>query len=193
MPLSPPYYLLRQMVLHIDEPNHSACLWFLEDNKELLKEAPGGGGKHQAWPGGYLDHVTEVMNIGWKQYELLSSLRPLSFSRADVLLVLFIHDLEKPWRYRVRASGGYEDLLPTKEEQNRVRDEKIRQYGFQLTPEQEQALRYVEGEGSDYTPGKRLMNGLGAVCHTADTLSARLWSDYPLVEKDPWGCRGMHD
>jgi hypothetical protein len=39
------------------------------------------------------------MNIAIELYKNLGSHRPLPFSLSDVLLILYLHDLEKPWKY----------------------------------------------------------------------------------------------
>ncbi len=39
------------------------------------------------------------MNLAEIFYEQMNSRRRLSFSLSDALLVLFLHDIEKPWKY----------------------------------------------------------------------------------------------
>ncbi|MCU0687543.1 MAG: hypothetical protein MUF34_35755 [Polyangiaceae bacterium] len=60
----------------------------------------GSTNNHQAWRGGDLDHVAEVMNIAVVLFEQLSKKRPLPFSLSDILLVVVLHDIEKPWPFR---------------------------------------------------------------------------------------------
>ena len=182
------YRSLEEMLDMIDEPTRSLCFRFLSDNRDILTRAPGASHNHQVWKGGYLDHIQESMNIGVVFYELLQKLRPLPFSLSDVLLVLFLHDLEKPWRYKKDEAGGIQEVrgLDTKEERRRFQNKKLADYGFQLTPPQENALRYVEGEIDNYTPFRRMMGPLAAFCHLADITSARIWFGYPLSENDPW-------
>ncbi|MEK6891083.1 MAG: hypothetical protein AABX03_03005, partial [Nanoarchaeota archaeon] len=80
------------------------------------------------------------------------------------------------------------------ENENGVKDENkiknfkfdlINKYGFELTSEQENALKYVEGEGEDYDPHKRAQLPLAAFVHICDVISARIWHDYPK-EKGKW-------
>ncbi len=92
------YHTLNELIDMIDEPNRNICLQVLDKNKELFTVARGSSHNHQAWEGGYLNHITEVMNIAKVLYEPLNTLRPLPFSLSDSLLVLYLHDLEKPWR-----------------------------------------------------------------------------------------------
>ena len=65
--------------------------------------------------------------------------------------------------------------------------EKIIEYGITLTEQQKSAIKYVEGEGDDYTPGKRVSDELAAFCHICDVWSARIRYDSPKVGGDPWG------
>jgi hypothetical protein len=167
----------------------------LFESKGIIAEAPGSSHNHQAWPGGYMDHVLEVMNIACQQYQWMSRARKLPFTRSQALQVLFLHDIEKPWKYsepgtiHVGDAGIFlpeEDqtfnwrALPTgtKEERKAFRAAVIKHYNVQLTPEQENALEYVEGvPDSKYTPGERTMGELAAFVHCCDILSARLWYD----------------
>lgn len=183
-----PYHSLEEMLNMIDAPMRSLCFQILSDNRPLFTKAPGAAHNHQVWEGGYLDHVQESMNIAVAFYKLLQKLRPLPFSLSDALLVLFLHDLEKPWRYEKGKTDDAQEskMLETKKERRKFQNKKLSEYGFQLTPTQENALRYVEGELDDYTPHQRVMEPLAAFCHLADITSARIWFNHPLSDNDPW-------
>lgn len=178
-------YDLIELVEMIDEPNRSRCRKLLLDNRKLFRSAYGSTHNHQNWSGGYWDHISEVMNIAAAMYRGLNSYRPLSFSLSDSVLILFLHDIEKPWKYEFGPDGR----LRTKEEFNTekkshaFRDAKLQEYGIVLTPEQQNAMKYVHGEGKDYSSKRRVMNPLAAFCHMADTWSARGWFNHP---GDPW-------
>jgi hypothetical protein len=179
---------LNDLVRLIDEPARAGCQRFLDDNAALLAATQGSTHNHQNWPGGYMDHITEIMNIGRVLYTSLNAVRPLPFSLSDVLLVCFLHDIEKPWKYRTALDGGLEERpeIRSKDAQHRFRAEKIAAYGIVLTTEQSVALRYVEGELHEYSSKHRVMNELGALCHMADVASARIWYAHPLSAPDPW-------
>lgn len=155
----------------IEQPNRERCRRLMTDNAQRIGEAWGSSHNHQAWPGGYMDHVTEVLAIADRLYPVMVGIRPLPFTLASAHLVLFLHDLEKPWKKS--------HALTTKESKRALRDETIRQYGIELTPEEQNALRYVEGEGSDYRGDRRIMNELAAFCHMCDVASARIWHAAP--------------
>ena len=162
------YYGIKQMLHMIDEPNRSACLKLYYDNEALFNTAEGSSFNHQAWEGGYADHVREVMNIAVMLYPVYS-IRPLNFTLSDALLVLFLHDLEKPWK---------NDGSIGKSARAIIRALKIAEYGIKLTEQQSNALLYVEGEGNDYTNKERKMNELAAFCHVCDVSSARIFHDH---------------
>ena len=172
---------VEEMLALVPEPNRTACLRILDDNRDLFMTVPGSTHNHQAWPGGYLDHVQEVMNIAFELFVRLFLCRPLHFSCADALLVLFLHDIEKPWKYRLGADGHLEHIpeLRSKAAQHEFRARKLAEYGIVLTDDQANAMRYVEGELDDYTNRRRVMGPLAAFCHLCDVTSARIWYDYP--------------
>jgi hypothetical protein len=173
----------------IDAPNRLGCLRMLRENKALFQRSPGSTHNHQSWPGGYLDHVQEIMNIAIVQFKTLDNLRPLPFTLSDLLLIVFLHDIEKPWRYIIGADGAVKNkpAMQTKAQHQQFRLAKLTEYGITLTPEQENGLKYVEGEIHDYTPDERKMGPLAAVAHVCDVLSARLWFEHPLEgHSDRW-------
>jgi hypothetical protein len=166
----------------IPDPNRTNLWAIVRDNQELFLKAQGSSNNHQAWEGGYLDHVAEVMNIACQLYRALS-VRKLPFTLAEALEVMFLHDIEKPFAKELKAAGTY-----SKADRKQFRAEMIKEYGIKLTSEQENALRYVEGvPDSEYTPGERTMGELAAFCHCCDILSARLWHDKgSLVPAPAW-------
>lgn len=97
-------------------------------------------------------------------YEMLSSCRPLPFSLSDLLLVVFLHDVEKPWKYELRVDGQlhHRPGMERKEDYQRFRMAKLVEYGIALTPAQENGIAYAEGEIHDYSPRERRMSPLAA-------------------------------
>ena len=186
---TPKYLSLDELTALMSQPNRSCARRFLEDNKEILKTALGGRHNHHAWEGGYLDHVTECMNFAALLYPALSVARPQSFRLDDALTVLFLHDIEKPWRYEKR-DGVYVQAqsLDSFEKREAFTNEVARSYGFVLSIDQHNALRFVEGENqfTGYSPSNRGMGRLAAFCHMCDVWSARGAYDHPLADEDPW-------
>jgi hypothetical protein len=186
--MQPTYYTVDQMIAMIDEPNRSACAKILAENRTLFQAVQGSTNNHQAWPGGYLDHVKEIMNIAVLLYERLTAVRPVPFSLSDLLLVVYLHDVEKPWKYELGADGTlhHKASMAGKAEHQRFRMAKLAEYGVVFTPEQENGMKYAEGEIGDYTNQRRVMGPLAAMSHMCDVASARLWYDHPLEASDPW-------
>lgn len=190
-----PYLTLDQMVEMIDEPNRTGCRRIVSEHRKLFQTVQGSTNNHQAWAGGYFDHVQEIMNIVIVLYLRMSALRPLPFSLSDALLVVFLHDLEKPWKYEFGTDGQLNEidaLRGNKPAQHAFRFAKIEEYGIVLTDEQRNGMLYVEGELADYSSRRRVAGPLAALCHMADVMSARVWFDHPLEQDDPWRGANRH-
>ena len=172
----------------IDPPNRSGCVRLLADNRQLFQTVQGSTHNHQAWPGGYFDHVQEILNIAALLHEQLGAARPLPFSLSDLLLVVYLHDVEKPWKYELGPDGTlrHKPALSSKQEHQKFRMAKLAEYGIVLSAEHENGLKYAEGEIGEYTNQRRVMGPLAAVAHMCDVASARLWFDHPQAENDPW-------
>lgn len=182
------YYSILEMLDLVDEPNGSVCKKILEDNLKLFKKVQGSTNNHQGWPGGYYDHVQEIMNIAIVLYDKFDSIRRLPFSLSDLLLVVFLHDIEKPWKYELDKNGNliHKKDMQTKDQHQNFRIKKLKEYGVIFTREHEDGIKYAEGELNDYTNKKRVMSPLACMAHMADVASARLWFDHPLIQNDSW-------
>jgi hypothetical protein len=192
--------------MYIDEPNKTAMIKFYEEHKERIHKSPGSKAKHQAWEGGYNDHVVETINIAISMYGMLErENRKMDFTLNDAVLVLMLHDIEKPFKY-VRYDTDnfiFDEDFPDDWETN---DENLEwegkaktmlihplgegkhaayrflydKYGFNFSKKQFNAFCYIHGEPDDeYDPYVRIMNPLAAFCHCCDVISARIWHDYP--------------
>src|ERR671920_1720748 len=138
--MSQPYLTFDQLLQWVDEPYRSAFRRLLTEHGELFKSARGSSHNHQAWAGGYADHVREVMNTAIVLYDALARLRPLPFSLSDALVVLFVHDLEKPWAYE-DAGGAWRRREGLKENAHPFRLAKLAEAGGTLPEEVERAVR----------------------------------------------------
>jgi 23S rRNA maturation-related 3'-5' exoribonuclease YhaM len=173
------YQNLKYFLNKIDEPNRGKCKRLLGDFKERFTVAPGALRKHQAWEGGYIHHLEETMNLGQAFYEKMNSFRKLPFSLSDVILILFLHDLEKPFRY-VPVKKEFAHEMEKKDFINSL----IKKYKIKLTANHKNALEYVHGEGNDFHRTKRIQKPLAAFVHCLDTISARVWFDEPKKSKN---------
>ncbi len=143
----PPYLSFDELLQRVDQPYQSAFQHLLADHDELFRSARGSSHNHQAWAGGYADHVREVMNIAVVLHGALGQLRPLPFSLSDALVVLFVHDLEKPWAYE-EVGGTWRRRAGLKENAHEFRMGKLAEGGVTLSAGLERAVLFVEGEGS---------------------------------------------
>jgi len=184
---NPTYLKLEKLIELIDKPYKKSCRKLLETNLKLFGETFGSLKNHQAYPGGYIHHLEETMNIAVVLYSTLHKLRPLGFLLSDALLILYLHDIEKPWKYEKNSISELEikASLFNKEDQYTFQLAKIEEYGIKLTEEHKNALRFINGEADHYTYFKRTRGPLAAFCGTCDSISARIWFDYPS-EKDTW-------
>jgi len=187
------YYDLHSLMKEMSALNFEELMKLLNDHRKLMATAMGSSKNHQAWEGGYLAHIVECLNIAVWLYD--TSPRRLPFARCHALEVLFLHDLEKPFKQFPDAGtpigswaqleplshynqGGVQINLNSKQFRKEFRNQLIRKYGIQLSDAQWNALAYVEGvPDSEYSPGERTMGELAAFCHCCDILSARLWYD----------------
>ncbi len=203
-----PRYTLTELLKMIDEPNRSICERFIADNRERFMAAAGSTRIHQAWQGGLLDHVVEVMNFAVLYYRTLEPLRRFTllppeqqFTLSDALVVMFWHDVEKVWRSRLDANNqiifepdGRVAVMPGLEKKaDRIAfaAKIIDDYGVEFTAAMVNAWKYVEGiRDTEYTPDDPLIWPLGVICHMSDFTSAREFRLHPLESGEPWGKRG---
>jgi hypothetical protein len=183
--MTPLYLSFGELLQRVHQPYRSAFQQLLATHDDLFRSARGSSYNHQAWVGGYADHVREVMNAAVVLYDTLGQLRALPFSLSDALVVLFVHDLEKPWAYE-EVNGTWRRRTGLKENAHGFRLAKLAEAGVTLPADLERAVLFVEGEGNHYSNRARAMSPLAAFCHMCDVASARLWHDCPMVRDDPW-------
>jgi len=155
----------------LDDPRKKKILAFHQAHQELMDIAQGSFAKHQAWLGGYQDHIAECFRIAEAMYLGLQKIRQVPINLNSALVVLYFHDIEKMWKY----SQG---LPPDFDKQCFYRKELREIYGIELTTDELSALKYIHGEPQEeYNATTRLMSPLASFCHCVDTLSARMWYD----------------
>lgn len=170
---------LHDIVKLVNMPNRDAIIDAYVENAARIAQTPGSKKKHQAWDGGYLDHVVYATNYGIALHNVH---RMLGFEpdhdEGDIALMLLLHDFGKIARYK-KADNGWDYVDDPDRAEHEFFDKAIERYGFALTEIQENALEFVHGEGSKYTPQGRLMLPLATVCHTADVWNARYCPAHP--------------
>lgn len=172
---------IEQLIKRIDLTNRAQARSFWHDLQTYLPKAAGSTRSHHAWDYGYKDHVQEAMNLAVILYERLSAERRLEFTLESALFVLFLHDCEKPFCHATDeqlSHFGWITGRPDKSDKT-FQQLLIRHYGFIVSDQEQNALTYVEGEHGDYVEGVRTQGPLAAFCHVCDTISARIWHDFP--------------
>lgn len=148
---------------------------FYLQHKKLIQASKGSSGNHQAYPGGYVEHMTQCFVIANKLYSQLSEVGKLNFTLQSACIVLFFHDIEKIWKYTV---GLDKDFDKATWYFDTLKDE----YEITFSFEEANALKYVHGEGADYSNEERVMKPLAAFCHMVDVASARIFFDQIIPE-----------
>lgn len=183
------YKTIEELFVYIQGRIRTALWEFYIKNKAGMLTAQGSQHNHQAWQGGYIDHVVETMNIARVLYDTMYTMRPLEFSLSDTMIVLFLHDIEKmfPERITVKAFelGIIRSAAKSIVRQDILEEENLVTW---LTSAQYLAIKNIEVE-RDYSNTQRGMNPLAAFCHICDSTSARIWFDRPLPVHEKWGWR----
>jgi len=177
---------LEELLEMIGGEQGKICDQIYADHKESIDNMPGSRDAHHAWPGGYKHHVEQTTLYFIDLFDLaekkghFNSIPPEErFTAADGMVVMFLHDIEKPFMYDFDYEGN---IVPSelanitaKPERKQFRQDLIDRYGLKLTPNQQNALEFVEGVRDDkYVPGQRADKPLAALCHAADNYSARV-------------------
>ncbi len=176
---------LKTLLEEINDPRREIILSIYKDHEELFHEAKGSGHNHQAWVGGYADHIAECLRINDVYYDSLQKMRPLEFSKDSAAIALFLHDIEKPFRYGSiddKRCQKWQDIFNREaKDWESIKWDIIKdfegKYGLELTEEEKNALKYTHGEGDDHCKDERVSLPLAAHVHHCDNTSARIWYD----------------
>lgn len=177
---------LRNFLEGMNDARKDALLHFYDDYQDVIHFAAGSSHNHQAWEGGYADHIAEVLRISELYYDTMNAVRPLPYTKEAALMSLFFHDIEKPFRYgpkdspecnkwrkrAEKAGGGYEVWEDLKWD---ILAEIERKYGLMLTKDEREGIEYAHGEGSAHEKFRRAASPLASHVHICDTVSARIW------------------
>ena len=159
---------IENLLKFVKEPHHAECMDFIKTYEPLFNTSKGSATKHQPWPGGYRDHITEVMHIAMVTYHALERIRPLPFTLSHALVGCFLHDVEKLWKHALDPAHKQDidknDLLDSH---------------FTMDDALWNAIKYAHGEGDDYHPTDLIQKPLAAFVHHCDNTSARIWFDKP--------------
>ena len=192
---------LRELLERMADPRRDALLQIYDDLAELFHHAAGSSHNHQAWPGGYADHIAECLRINTVTYAALNGFRELPFTEDSAAICLFFHDIEKPFRYgpmddpnvaywhqwiQMEGLNDFAEVVdlpspPTWKWWEKAKWEILKklsnQYGLVLTGQEVNALLFTHGEGSAHKKDQRVAGPLAAHVHHCDNTSARIYFD----------------
>jgi hypothetical protein len=166
----------------MEDSRKNVLLQIYKKHNDLFHYAAGSGHNHQAWQGGYADHIAEILRINEITYTALLNIRPLDFSKDSATIALFFHDIEKPFRYGPAGDARcdkWRKKFTTPNEWEKAKwmilDEMREEFNFSFTEDEINALTYTHGEGHDHRKDKRVSSPLAAHVHHCDNASARIW------------------
>ena len=150
--------------------------------KEFVSK-PSSIGYHHFFKGGMGKHIKEVMNIALELYDLHSDW--YECTRDDVILVAFVHDLDKLDKYvdsedwMKQEKYGSKMFMYAKDELKLDKTGKTvmicAQHGLILTPLQVNAISYHHGGWTEEKIGMQHMTPLCILMHCADLMSGRIF------------------
>ena len=176
---------LRDLLGALDDPRCATLLKIYDDYQDLFHMTEGSSHNHQAWGGGYADHIAECLRVNEITYDALSQLRTLPFTKASAAIVLFFHDIEKPFKYGPeddpRCAVWQNKQADTQKDWEEMKWDILQhfcaEYGLVLSADEQNGLKYTHGEGDDHRKDARVSCPLAAHAHHCDNTSARIWFD----------------
>jgi 23S rRNA maturation-related 3'-5' exoribonuclease YhaM len=157
---------------------------------------PASRRRHHAWVGGYADHVKEVVMLGIGLYKMIVPVTPtaIDFTQDDVIIVCYVHDLDKLYRYKDMPAGDYRrqekyggqiwevaDDIFYPDESAKV-TQLCAKHGLILTDQQIEAVSHHHGGFStnlssvySYSSDGGGMSKLSTLVHSADLMSGYMF------------------
>lgn len=177
---------LSSLLNSINDNRKSVVLTIYNNYHDLIHTAQGSTIKHQAWSGGYADHIYWCLRINNLTYTALNDhLEELPFKKDSATIVLFFHDIEKIFKY---GDTKHNDVKKWHQLYNHLKcwdkvkwcilTEMQERYGFSFTQDELNALKYTHGEGDDYSPTANIASPLAAHVHHCDNASARIYANF---------------
>jgi hypothetical protein len=150
--------------------------------KEYVSK-PSSIGHHHFYKGGMGKHIKEVMNIALELYDLHPDW--YECTRDDVILVGFVHDLDKldkyidseDWMKQEKYGSKMFMYAPDKMKLGKAAETVMvcAQHGLVLTPMQVNAISYHHGGWSEEKIGVQHMTPLCLLMHCADLMSSKIF------------------
>ncbi len=182
----------KQIREYLEEVKMSALrknlLRLYDDIEGKLKENPASIKYHHNYTSGLYVHTLEVMEYAVGIFELYKDQFVNYFNRDDVILVSFIHDLEKTTKYKRNMSPNvgrnkYETEFLYNDKKIDINDTAevvnlVSRYNIFLTDMQLNSLGFHHG---GYSTDKGQMGELACLLHAADLFSTRMGVIHKLI------------
>ena len=154
-------------------------LWY--DIEKDFRTAPAAVKYHHNWQGGLYTHTEQVMNIAVDLFDEWKD--KFTVKLDDIIIVSFIHDLNKMYKYKLRLlsekklnkpfykyENKYKLTYPPEMDVLRI----LAEHNISLTRQQTEALAWHHGGWSDASKTYKSNSQLAALIHIADLFSARV-------------------
>lgn len=170
---------IRKNLMDHGDDRSKHVIAFHDHHLPEMLTATGSSGNHHFWQGGYYDHISDCFSLAHRMWMTLSH-RTSEFGLCNIFYVLYFHDIEKLWKY-----GNIESELkcPPNDVGKEVfyMEELPSCWNIWFTDDELNALKYIHGEGQDYSKTQRIMCQLAGFCHAVDILSARTWPEMKML------------
>lgn len=191
---------------YISSPRKESILQLLDDLEEKIIMAPGSSRAHfhNAFPGGYVDHVNNVVKAAIKTKNLWEELgATIDFTEEELIFSAFFHDFGKigngelegylPQKDNWRRDKLGEEFTPNKELDFMLIQDRslflLQKYNIVASFKEYLAIRVHDGLYDDankayfvvHNPDSKFRTNLPDILHQADLLAARI--EYNLWQK----------
>lgn len=164
-----------------DQELHDKLLNLYAKHELALQAMPASTKYHQNWKGGLYDHVLQVMIIALDFYEKRKRDFKMKITRDDVILVTFLHDLDKLTKYVPNKKASIPGEHPFTWNYNSESVNAIAKvisylipYEIVLNDKHLNALTFSHG---GWSKDRGVMNPLATVLHCADLWSTNILTD----------------
>ncbi len=184
---------------YISSPKKEKLLDFYDRNEEKMVLAPASGKEHyhNAFPGGYIDHVNRVIEGSLRVKEVWEKMgADIDFTDEQLVFVAIVHDLGKigddgepffiPQDNKWRKENLGEHYTYNPELDFMVTSDRslflLQKNDIQLTPKEWIAIKIHDGMYEDtnkpyyisYSPDSHLKSNLAFIVHQADLMACKV-------------------
>lgn len=156
-------------------PRLTGVMKFHNIYKDAIYSAKGSAFNHQSWEGGYVEHLYQCFQLAEFYYRLKYEFGGIPFSKQSVYTVLYFHDIEKIFKHNKPSVLIDKDMW--------LYGILHENFGISFSKEEKNALKYIHGEGYEYSKTEKKMQPLAAFCHIVDVTSARIYFNQKFLDE----------